>query len=176
MYLAENAINNVCFVIKSGISDGIRYDPAYQPQIKIVPSAPESVSQFTGLALLAPVSMTVVFRAYDSNGAMIFGPGIRNPAAVSLNAGQQYARLLPEIFGFQTFDGWLEVEASAPGLGVFTATGGWDLSTLDGAVASDASTDFVLFHPRASAIFVNPSSRVANVTMMFMSAPGGDSF
>jgi matrixin/IPT/TIG domain-containing protein len=175
-YFAVKAINGVGLVSETGISDGIRYDPAYQPQIKIVPSAPESGAQFTGLALLAPASMTVVFRAYDSNGAMIFGPGIRNPAAVSLNAGQQYARLLPEIFGFQTFDGWLEVEASTPGLGVFTATGAWDLSMLDGAVAADASTDFVLFHPGASAIFVNPSPRVANVTMTFMSAPGGESF
>jgi len=107
---------------------------------------------------------------------MIFGPGIRNPAAVSLNAGQQYARLIPEILGLQTFDGWLEVEASAPGLGVFTATGSWDVSALDGAVAADTSTDFVLFHAGASAIFVNPSSRVANVTMTFMSLPGGESF
>ena len=45
------------------------------------------------------------------------------------------------------------------------ATGAWDISTLDGTVARDVSNDFVLFHSGASAIFVNPSTRTANVTM-----------
>src|SRR5262249_17403799 len=129
-----------------------------------------SSNDFTGLALLAPTAMTVVLRAYDANGAMVFGSGIRNPATISLAAGQQYAKLLTELLGLQTFDGWVEVEASAPGLGIFTATGGWDSLTLDGSVARDPSADFVLFHAGASAVFVNPSSRSASVTMTFLGA------
>jgi Matrixin/IPT/TIG domain/Carboxypeptidase regulatory-like domain len=175
-YFAVKAINTVGLVGNTSVSDGIQYDPEYQPQIKMIPSAPESSSQFTGLALLAPTAMSVVLRAYDSNGGMVFGSGIRNPSTVSLAAGQQYARLIPELLGLQSFDGWVEVEASAPGLGIFAATGGWDMSTLDGSVARDTSDDFVLFHAGANGIFVNPSSRVANVTMTSLSGLSSESF
>jgi hypothetical protein len=175
-YFAVKAINTVGLVSNTSVSDGIQYDPEYQPQIKMIPSAPESSSQFTGLAFLAPTAMSVVLRAYDSNGGMVFGSGIRNPSTLSLAAGQQYARLIPELLGLQSFDGWVEVEASAPGLGIFAATGGWDMSTLDGSVARDTSNDFVLFHPGANGIFVNPSSRVANVTMTSLSGLSSESF
>jgi Matrixin/IPT/TIG domain len=175
-YFAVKAINTVGLVSNTSVSDGIQYDPEYQPQIKMIPSAPESSSQFTGLALLAPTAMSVVLRAYDSNGGMVFGSGIRNPSTVSLAAGQQYARLIPELLGLQSFEGWVEVEASAPGLGIFAATGGWDMSTLDGSVARDTSDNFVLFHAGANGIFVNPSSRVANVTMTSLSGLSSESF
>jgi hypothetical protein len=175
-YFAVKAVNGVGLVSDIGVSDGIRYDAAYQPQIRIIASAPESSREFTGLALLAPTAMNVVLRAYDANGAWILGSGVRNPATISMAAGQQYARLLPEFFGIQNFDGWIEIETSAPGLGIFAATGGWDMSTLDGIVARDTSTDFVLFHSGATATFVNPSIRTANVTMTSLSGGGAQTF
>jgi hypothetical protein len=175
-YFAVKAINGVGLASAVGISDGIRFDPAYVPQIKIIPSAPQSSSEFSGLALLAPTAMTVVLRAYDATGAPILGSGVRNPTTITMAAGQQYAKLLSELFGLATFDGWVEVEASAPGLGIFTATGAWNMSTLDGSVARDASTDFVLFHSGASATFVNPSTRTANVTMTSMTTQVVQSF
>jgi hypothetical protein len=164
-YFAVRAVNSLGLASDIGVSDGIRYDSSYQPQTKIIPSGPVNSSEFTGLAFLAPVAMNVVLRAYDANGALIAGSNVHNPATISLAAGQQYARLLTELLGVQNFDGWIEAEASAPGLGIFTATGAWNMSTLDGSVARDTSTDFVLFHAGASAILVNPSSRVANVVM-----------
>jgi hypothetical protein len=164
-YFVVKAINGAGLESAAGVSDGIRYDAAYQPQVKIIPPATEGNAQFTGVALLAPAAMTVVLRAYDANGALVLRPGIRNPSVVSLAAGQQHARLLSELFGLETFDGWIEVEASASGLGIFTATGSSDLAALDGVVARDVSSNFVLFHAGASASLVNPSSRVANVTM-----------
>src|SRR5262249_5163485 len=75
-------------------------------------------------------------------------------------------RLVSEIFGLQTFDGWIEATASGAGLGIYVADGASDLTNLDGYVARDPSSDFVLFHAGASAILVNPSSRVANVSMI----------
>jgi hypothetical protein len=165
-YFAVKAVSGAGSTSDTGISSGVRFDPAFQPQIKIIPSSPLSITEFSGIALLAPPSgnaMNVVLRAFDSGGAYILGAGIRNPIRISLSAGQQYARVLPELFGIQTFDGWIQVEATSPGLGVFTATGAWDLSTLDGSVARDAATDFVLFHSGASAILVNPTPRTANV-------------
>jgi hypothetical protein len=164
-YFTVQAVNGAGLVSDPGVSDGIRYDPAYQPQIKIISSAPMSNSEFTGLALLAPTAMNVVLRAYDANGSPVLGSGIRNPATISLAPGEQYAKLLTELFGFQTFDGWVEAEASQPGLSIFTSTGAWDMSALDGNVARETAADFVLFHAGASAVLVNPSSRAANVSM-----------
>jgi hypothetical protein len=175
-YFAVKAINGVGLSSAVGISDGIRFDPSYQPQIKIIPSAPLNNSEYSGLALLAPTAMTVVLRAYDASGSPVLGNGVRNPATINLAAGQQYAKLVSELFGLQTFDGWIEVESSASGLGIFTATGAWDMSTLDGSVPRDASSDFVLFHSGASAIFVNPSPRMANVTMTSLSTKSVQSF
>jgi Matrixin/IPT/TIG domain/Carboxypeptidase regulatory-like domain len=167
-YFAVKAVSGGGVPSPVGVSNGVRFDPAFQPQIKIIPSSPESNNEFSGLALLAPPAgnaMNVVLRAFDSTGAYILGAGIRNPVRVSLAAGQQYARVLSELFGLQTFDGWIQVEASSAGLGVFTATGTWDLTDLDGSVARDPSTDFVLFHSGASAILVNPTPRTANVAL-----------
>jgi hypothetical protein len=167
-YFAVKAVGGGGVTSEMGFSDGIRFDPAFQPQIKIIPAAPQSSSEFSGIALLVPPSassMNVVLRAFDATGAYILGPGIRNPVTVSLATGQQSAKLVSELFGVQTFDGWIQVEASAGGLGVFTATGALDLSAMDGTVARDLSTDFVMFHAGATAILVNPSPRVATVSI-----------
>jgi hypothetical protein len=175
-YFAIKALNSAGLVSETGVSDGIRYDAAYQPQIKVIAATSHSLNEFTGVAMLAPAAMTVVLRAYDANGALVFGPGIRNPATVSLEAGQQHAKLVSELLGIQSFEGWVEVEASAPGLGIFAATGTWDTSTLDGAVARESSSDFVLFHAGAAAVLVNPSPRAANVVMTSLTTKVTQSF
>lgn len=174
-YFAVRAMNNVGLTSEVGVSDGIRVDPAFQPELKVIPYAPNNSNEFSGIAMLAPAAMSVVLKAMDSSGALIAGAGVRNPAAVTLAAGQQYARLLPELFGIQTFDGWIEAEASGSGLGVYTATGSWDMKTLDGSVAGPASADFVLFHSGASAVLVNPSTRAANVTISAFGVASGQS-
>jgi hypothetical protein len=165
-YFAVRSTNGVGLQSAVGLSDGIRYDPAFQPQTKIIPSSPQNATEYSGIAFLATSARTVVLRAYDSSGNLIMGTGIRNPSTISLAAGQQSAKLLSELFGIQqSFDGWIEAQASGPGLGLFIATGAWDGSTLDGSVARDPSADFFLFHAGASAIMVNPSLRSANVSI-----------
>jgi hypothetical protein len=120
--------------------------------------------------------MSVVLRAIDSNGSLVVGAGIRNPATVTLTAGQQYARQVSEIFGIQSFDGWIEAEASGSGLGVYTATGAWSLTQFDGSVARPVSTNFVFFHAGAAAVLVNPSTtRTANVTITTFGASSSQS-
>jgi hypothetical protein len=167
-YFAVKAINAANLTSEVGVSDGIRIDPSFQPQVKVIPAAPHGGNQFSGIALYAPSAMTVVLRAMDSSGTLISGVGVRNPTAVTLAAGQQYARLIPEIFGISTFDGWIEAEASVSGLGIYTATGSLDMTQLDGNVVGDLSSSFVLFHPGASAVLVNPSTRSANLTITSM--------
>src|SRR5437667_9692840 len=109
--------------------------------------------------------MSVVLRAFDGNGNLVAGPGVRNPSSITLAAGQQYAKLVSELFGLQSFDGWIEADASAPGLGIFVATGSGDMLQLDGTVPRDPSADFVLPHGDALAVLVNPSARPATVTL-----------
>ena len=167
-YFAVRAINTANLTSDVGVSDGIRIDPTFQPQVKVIPAAPHGGNQFSGIALYAPTAMSVVLKAMDSSGTLISGTGVRNPTAVTLAAGQQYSRLIPEIFAMPTFDGWIEVEASASGLGIYTATGSLDMTQLDGNVVRDLASSFVLFHAGAAAILVNPSTRAANVTITTM--------
>jgi hypothetical protein len=133
--------------------------------VSVIPYAPESASEFSGIALFAPSAMSVVLKAFDPSGNLISGGGVQNPVTLSLSAGQQYARLIQELFGLQTFNGWIQVEASGTGLGIYTSTGFWNLSEMDGSAARATSTDFVLFHIGASAYLVNPTPRIANVTI-----------
>ena len=164
-YFAVKAINGAGLESEVGVSAGVRFDPTYQPQVKIIPSSPQNGTEFTGIAFLAKTAMSVVLKAIDESGNLVVGPGVRNPTSITLTAGQQYAKLVSELFGLQTFDGWIEADASAPGLGIFVATGSWDMQRLDGTVAQDLSSDFVLLHAGVSAILVNPSARVANITL-----------
>jgi hypothetical protein len=164
-YFAVRAINNIGLVSDVGFSDGVRVDPTYQPDIRVVPYSPQSSVEFSGIALYAPVAMSIVLKAYDGNGNLIMGSAIQNPAIVQLAAGQQSARLISELFGISIFDGWIEIEASSPGLGVYAATGSSNLQRMDGSVARDPSIDFVMFHAGATAVFVNASTRVATVTI-----------
>ena len=164
-YFAVKAINGAGLESEVGVSAGVRFDPTYQPQVKIIPSSPQSGTEFTGIALLAKTATSVVLKAIDANGNLVTGAAIRNPTSVTLAAGQLYAKLASEIFGLQAFDGWIEADATPPGLGIFVATGSWDMQRLDNAAPRDLSSDFLFFHAGASAILVNPSPRAANVTV-----------
>lgn len=164
-YFSVRAVNNAGLTSETGFSDGILVEPAFQPSITVIPSSPHGGNVFSGIALFAPVAMSAVMKAFDNSGNLILGTGIRNPATISLAAGQQYARMIPGIFGFSSFDGWIEIEASASGLGVYTATGTLNLQEMDGSVARELSSDFVFFHSGATAVLVNPSTRTANLTI-----------
>jgi hypothetical protein len=164
-YFTVKATNNAGLTSETGLSDGIRIDPTFQPDIKVIPSAPQSTTEFSGIALYAPSAMSVVLKAMDPGGRLVSGTGVRNPTTVTLNGGQQYAKLISEIFGIEAFDGWIQVEASATGLGISTVTGSREMTRLDGYVPRAVSTDFFLFHSGALAALVNPSTRIANVTI-----------
>ena len=144
-------------------------------EVKIIPSAPQDQSKFTGIAFLASAAMSVTLSAIDANGNLITATGIRNPTTITLAPDQEYTKLVSELFGLQSFDGWIEADASAPGLGIFVATGSTDMQHLDGSVVEDLSTDSLLFHTGASAFLVNPSPRVANVTLTAFGTTAGQS-
>jgi hypothetical protein len=165
-YFAVKAVNNGALTSDVGVSDGIRFDPSFHPEVKIVPWSPQNGSQFSQIAMLAPRTMSVVLKAIDAKGTPISGPGVTNPISVNLAAGQQDLKLVSQLFGTQTFDGWIQAEASDAGLGIYTATGSSDRAELDGATSRPLSSEFVLFHPGAAAILVNPSLRSATVSIV----------
>ena len=134
-------------------------------EVRIIPSAPQDGTTFTGIALISQEAMTVSLSAFDNSGNLVSGAGIHNPITIALAANQEYTKLVSELFGLPSFDGWIEADASTTGLNIFLASGSADIQHLDGAAVTDLSSDFLLFHAGASAILVNPSPRTANVTL-----------
>jgi hypothetical protein len=96
---------------------------------------------------------------------LVSGHGVRNPATVTLAAGQQQARVIGDVFGLTSFDGWIEIESLAADLGVYAATGSADVTELDGIVPREPSSDFLVMHAGATLVMVNPFSRSATATI-----------
>ena len=164
-YFAVRATSVFGLVSEVGLSDGVRVDASFEPTAHIFPSVPHDEGVFGGIALQATVATDVVLRAIDIDGALTLGPGIRNPASVRLEPGEQWARLIPEIFGVVSFTGWFELEASDPSLRTYMTTGRTDLVRFDGARSASPSKDFFLFHEGANAILVNPNAKSVTATI-----------
>jgi hypothetical protein len=158
-YFSVRAVNRDGFESAAGLSDGILVNPALQADIQIVPFVQHHESRYTGIALLAPSAMSVTLRAMRDDGAEVAS------TTVNLNPGQQYARLVSELFALEAFEGWIQVEPSALGLGVYAATGSRDNRDLDGAVSRTASASFVALHPDATLWMVNPAAQEATVSL-----------
>jgi hypothetical protein len=158
-YFSVRAVNNDGFASAVGSSDGIVVNPSLTFTSRIIPYVEDNVTRYTGIALLAPSAMSVTLNAVTNSGA------VAGTATVSLNPGQQYAKLISELFNQPSFEGWVEVVPSAPGLGVLAATGSRDNRDLDTIVPKDLSSDFVMLHAGATLWMVNPSGQSASVTV-----------
>jgi len=168
-------VNNEGLVSALGVSDGIVVNPTLTFASKIIPFVQHNAARYTGIALLAPSAMVVTLTAFDNSGVTL------GTKTVSLNPGQQYAKLASEMFNVETFEGWVEVTPSGPGLGVFSATGSRDNRDLDGAVPRELSADFVAMHSNGAASIVggalstlwmvNPSDSTATVTISGVGTP-----
>ena len=164
-YFTVRAVNTTGLVSEAGSSDGIVFDPTFVPDRKVFPSLPSGNGDFGGLAFVALGATDVVLRAIDTDGTLPMGPGIRNPTAIHLEAGEQLARLVPELLGLSSFNGWIELEASSEGLDAYAATGREDLRGVDGVRPSPASTSFYMLHGGADAYLVNPGTESTTVTI-----------
>ena len=164
-YFAVRATSVFGLVSEVGLSDGVRVDASFEPTVHVFAAVPHDEATFGGIALQATVATDVVLRAIDIDGALTLGPGIRNPASVRLEPGEQWARLIPEIFGAGSFAGWFELEASKPSLRTYMTTGRTDLVRFDGARSASPSKDFFLFHEGANAILINPSAESVTATI-----------
>jgi hypothetical protein len=158
-YFSVRAVNRDGFESAVGMSDGITVTPSLQTGTQIVPFVQHNETRYTGIALLASSAMSVTLRAMNDDGLEMAS------ATVTLNPGQQYARLVSELFSLTSFEGWIQVEPSTLGLGVYAVTGSRDNRDLDGAVPRLASADFVALHPGARLWMVNPGAQAASVTL-----------
>ena len=164
-YFAVKATSLFGLASEVGLSDGIRVDASFEPTVHIFPSVPHDGGTFGGIALQATAATDVVLRAIDIDGALALGPGIQNPATARLGPGEQWARLIPEIFGSDSFTGWFELEASDTDLRTYMATGRTGLVRFDGASSASPSKDFFLFHEGANAILINPGAQSVTATI-----------
>jgi hypothetical protein len=158
-YFTVRAVNNDGLVSATGTSDGIVVNTALVVSAKIVPFVQHTATRYTGIAMLAASAMSVTLRAVDNSGAIV---GTRT---VSLNPGQQYAKLVTELFNVSSLEGWVEVVPSGPGLGIFSATGSRDDQDLDGLVPRDLLSEFIVLHAGSTLWMVNPSTQAATVTV-----------
>ena len=77
----------------------------------------------------------ITMRLYDTNGDLVAGKGITNPAVLEVAAGQNTAVTAAEVFGpvDPSIVGWVEATSSADGLTGFFLFLALDQSQLDGA-------------------------------------------
>lgn len=149
----------------SGASDGILVDTAFVPTRLTFPSIIHGDGAFAGIAVMAEDDTDVVLRALNPDGTLTTGLGIVNPAVVSVDGATQWAELIHETFGLTEFDGWVELEASAPSIRAYASMGANDLLWVDGVGAAPASTDFYLVHAPATATLVNPGAAPVSATI-----------
>jgi len=142
-----------------GISDGIRVDNSIAVPPRIVAFAPYDSQRFSGIALRASSAASVVLKAINDNGQQLAS------TSLELNAGQQVARLISELFGLNAFDGWVEIQSNDVGLKVYATTGSRDTHNLDGSVPGDSVKEFVALHAGWILHLVNPSLQTAMVTL-----------
>ena len=164
-YFAVRGRNTIGLVSEVGVSDGILVDTSFVSSTSIFPSVPQNGETFGGVALMAETGTDVQLRAVDVDGSLPMGLGIRNPRAIRLEPGEQWARLVSEVFGLTSFGGWIELEASESSLRAYMATGANDLSEFDGASATTPADDFFLFHSDADAMIVNPGTESVTATI-----------
>jgi hypothetical protein len=140
-------------------------------------------SESTGFAVvnLGSTRASLTMTAYDTEGSLIWGPGIVNPATLNLEPGGQMARLDFEILGPGLLSadrsGWLKLESDSRNLLGFFLTFNDDVSYLDGADVSTTKLTSFLFPEIDAAGFtqiqvVNPNIERANVTLELMDAGG----
>jgi hypothetical protein len=119
-----------------------------RPQFRLIfPFVEQIYGSLTGLAVsnLTSTSASLIWSAWDELGmARSF---VNNSVGVDLEAGRQWARMGPEIFGGPMLRAFVEVSSDNPGVGgffMYRKDGG-----LDGATAA-THTSRVLYFPRVA--------------------------
>ena len=114
----------------------------------VFPRLSSEPNTVTGLAIsnLSAERATVTLTAYGTDGTVLSGSGITNPATLTIPAEQQAARLLSEIFhgAFPSSTiGWVRITSPTDGLTGFFLFLDGSLTEMDGADLPEAATQIV---------------------------------
>ena len=137
-------------------------------------------SGFTGVALanLDAVDAQLMFTAFNPNGNLVTGDGVRNPARRNLTSGGQLPIVDTQIFGSSAGSvGWMKVDSTVSRLSSFFMAFDGNLTMLDGANAStEAEKTTVLPEVGESGfnrIFLaNPAGQPVTVTLNLIKSDG----
>src|SRR5437868_3792565 len=74
--------------------------------------------QVTGLRVVNPTNqeVSITLTAFEASGSPLVRTGISNPYTAAIPAGGNYARRFSEIYGTDSFNGWVQVTSAASGL------------------------------------------------------------
>ncbi|HEY2933561.1 MAG TPA: SBBP repeat-containing protein [Acidobacteriota bacterium] len=157
----------------------------YIPRVLSAETGGPSVTDYeeTGIAIvnLSDRNAAVTLTAYDPSGGVLSGRGLRNPAGLFLNPGQQVAILARQIFAADSTArvpiSWLRLESSARQTAGFFQTFNSDLSILDGADASSTLATSLVFpdiEDQGVTEFhiVNPNNSPAVLTFELLQSDG----
>src|SRR5213594_950824 len=113
-----------------------------------------------GITLVNPTlsDAQVTLTARDYSGAIIQASGVTNPAAWTLPASSQKARMATEIFGAGITGrmGWVEVSASTSAIKGFFVVFDSAATYIDGAELPSAPSNTLIF-PKVSAAATSPT-------------------
>jgi hypothetical protein len=128
--------NNYTFTTTGGTGTVLFY-PRMLTKDVAEAGSPDQEYTGIGIANLNNETATLRFSAYNSNGVLISGPGITNPATRQLKPGEQLPIMDQELFGAgvsgQDATGWVKIESDVTSVtGIFLMFNG-RLSELDGA-------------------------------------------
>ncbi len=149
----------------------------------VFPRLSSEPNTVTGLAIsnLSAETATVTLTAYGTDGTVLSGSGITNPATLTIPAEQQAARLLTEIFhgAFPSSTiGWVRITSPTDGLTGFFLFLDGSLTEMDGADLPEAATQIVFntvqagngFSTELNLVNTTGSDTVATLTLV---QPGG---
>ncbi len=148
-----------------------------------VTEAGSSDQEFTGIGIanLNSQTATLTFSVYNSDGVLLSGPGITNPATRQLQSGHQLPIMDQELFGTSVSGpdatGWVKIESDVSSVTGFFLMFNGRLSELDGAdMYSTTLTSFVLPEINNNGFnrinIGNPNNTAATLTLSLFASPG----
>lgn len=152
--------------------------PARAESVLNFPRLSLDPDQITGVAIFNPngQAASLTFTAYGEDGAVLSGPGFRNPATALVFAGQRYAALTSDIFGGgldASTVAWFQATSTEDNLDGFFLFLDAEVSFLDGADLPIPSRNLIFDDLRFGDGFateltmVNPNPEEAHAVVEF---------
>ncbi len=136
----------------------------------------------TGVAIVNPTATDaqVNIFAYGADGTLLAGPGVTNPATITVPANQQFSKLTSQLFGDALPDtpaAWFQATSTTDGLTGFFLFLNSSITLMDGADVPTAAQQIIFNNIRIDSGFtteldiINPGSSDAHITLRLAGTP-----